>query len=200
MLVRVGESAVRESIDFLMNLERSPGLERVEPSLLAEAFFENRPAIVRFLAARLGDRHAAEDLAQELYIKLLAWNERIEVRDPAAYLFRMALNLARDYRRERQRARAREGAWVDVQAVVAGGEAVADAPSAEEGYAAKQRLAAIRAALDELSPQCRRVFIMHKFEGLSHQDVAARAGITRSTVEKHMRTAMLHLVKRVGRD
>ena len=79
-------------------------------------------------------------------------------------------------------------------------DTIADAPSAEDALHAKQRIAAVRAALDELSPQCRNVFVLHKFQGLSHEDVARQAGITRSTVEKHMRTALVHLVHRLGRD
>jgi RNA polymerase sigma-70 factor (ECF subfamily) len=55
------------------------------------------------------------------------------------------------------------------------------------------------AALDELSPQCRRVFVMHKLEGLSHPEISARVGISRSTVEKHMGSALKHLIKRLGR-
>ena len=70
----------------------------------------------------------------------------------------------------------------------------------ESAYAAKQRVAAIRNALEELSPQCRRVFVMHKFEDLSHEEVARRVGISRSTVEKHMHTALKHLIARLGRD
>jgi len=175
---------------------------RVSHEAFLNAYFENKPAIVRLLAARLGDRHAAEDLAQELYIKITLVDASLQenVRDPAAYLYRMALNLARDYRRERQRAGSREAAWVDSREAMMGKEAISDAPSAEAHYAAKQRLAAVYAALDELSPQCRRVFVLHKLESLSHSEVASRTGITRSTVEKHMRTALVHLVKRLGRD
>lgn len=175
-------------------------MDDVEPSPLLTAYFANAAAIVRFLTARLGDRSIAEDLSHDLYLKLAGRTIAEEVRDPAAYLFRMALNLARDYRRERQRAHAREADWASSRATIIGTEAVSDAPSAEAGYAARQKLKLVHEALEELSPQCRRAFVMHKFEGLSHEEVALRAEISRSTVEKHMRTAMLHLVKRLGKD
>jgi RNA polymerase sigma factor (sigma-70 family) len=171
-----------------------------QPSQLLELYFSRRDAIARFLAARLGNRQEAEDVLQELFLKLDRNVASEEVRDPAAYLFRMAANLARDHRRERQRAHTREADWADVQSMVAGSDIVEDAPSAEAAYGAKQRLAAIRAALDELSPQCRRVFTLHKFDGLSHEEVAKQAGISRSTVEKHMHTALKHLIERLGRD
>lgn len=175
-------------------------MAQVEPSLLVAAYFSNKHAIGRFLSARLGDRQEAEDILQELYIKLSGINAPDDLRDPVAYLYRMALNLARDHRRERSRAHKREAEWVNARATIVGSEAIADAPSAEAEYAAKQQIAAVRAALDELSPQCRRAFVLHKFEGLSHEEVARRTGITRSTVEKHMRTALKYLIARLGRD
>jgi len=166
---------------------------------LIAAFLSGRDAIRRFLIARLGNAEEAEDLLQELYLKV-EHAEPTDVREPAAYLFRMAQNLARDHRRERQRTRKREADWASMQTVTAGTQAVADAPSAESAIAARQRLAAIRAALEELSPQCRRVFTLHKFDELSHQEIAKKAGISRSTVEKHMHTALKHLIARLGRD
>jgi RNA polymerase sigma-70 factor (ECF subfamily) len=175
-------------------------LQDVPPSPLLTAYFEQKAAIIRLLSARLADRHAAEDIAQDLYLKVAAMAPDSELREPVAYVFRMALNLARDHRRERQRAHNRETDWVDSRSMTVGMDTIADAPSAEDALHAKQRIAAVRAALDELSPQCRNVFVLHKFQGLSHEDVARQAGITRSTVEKHMRTALVHLVHRLGRD
>lgn len=170
-----------------------------QQSELIAAYLQKREAIRRFLAARLGSSEEAEDLLQELYLKA-QFADPGEVREPAAYLFRMALNLARDHRRERTRAKKREADWADSQTTISGTEAIADAPSAEAATAAKQRIAAIKSVLGELSPQCRRVFTLHKFEGLSHQEITQKIGISRSTVEKHMHTALKHLVERLERD
>jgi RNA polymerase sigma-70 factor (ECF subfamily) len=165
---------------------------------LLSAYFAQRDAVGRFLTARLGNRDEAEDILQDLYVRLAQAAPPADVQNPVAYVFRSALNLARDRRRERQRTNARDVAWVDTQTVRAGSTAVADLPSAEAAYGAKQRIAAVRAALDELSPPCRSVFLLHKFEGLTHEEVARRAGISRSTVEKHVRTALRHLIDRLG--
>ncbi len=166
---------------------------------LIAIYLSRREAIRRFLVARMGNAEEADDLLQELFLKARQ-TEPGDVREPAAYLFRMAQNLARDHRRERSRARQREADWADSRTMTMGTETVEDAPSAEAAIAARQRLDAIRRALEELSPQCRRVFTLHKFEGVPHQDIARIAGISRSTVEKHMHTALKHLVERLGRD
>jgi RNA polymerase sigma-70 factor (ECF subfamily) len=173
---------------------------REAPATLGEAYLSKRDALARFLAARLGSKEDAQDVLQELYVRLETSPELSEVRDPAAYLFRMAANLANDHRRSRKRSLARDAAWASTRHMTSGNETVADVPSAEASYGAKQRVEAVHGALAELSPQCRKVFLLHKFEGLSHREVAERVGISRSTVEKHMSTALKHLIRRLGRD
>jgi RNA polymerase sigma-70 factor (ECF subfamily) len=166
---------------------------------LMEAYLSRREELARFLAARLGSRESAQDVLQDLFLRLDRSAQASEIRDPVAYVFRMAANLANDHRRSQRRAQARDAAWASARHVVMGSETVADTPSAEASYGAKQRVEAVRRALDELSPQCRRVFLLHKFEGRSHEEIANQVGISRSTVEKHMHTALTHLIRRLGR-
>jgi RNA polymerase sigma-70 factor (ECF subfamily) len=159
-----------------------------------------RDALARYLVARLGNTEDAQDVLQELYLHLLKADPALEIKDAAAYVFRAAANLAQDYTRGRRRMASRERAWVTLHHNPDDGEAKDDAPSAERAYSARQHITEVRKALDELSPQCRRIFILHKFDGLSHKEVAERVNISRSTVEKHMHTALKHLMKRLGRD
>ncbi|MDB5393476.1 MAG: polymerase subunit sigma-24, partial [Rhodospirillales bacterium] len=93
----------------------------------------------------------------------------------------------------------RDGQWMESRRVMVGSEPIADQAPADAAYEAKEDLARIMAALNDLSPQCRRVFLLHKFEGLSHAEIAARVGISRSTVEKHMATSIKYLLIRLGR-
>lgn len=165
-----------------------------QASAILALYFEKRDALQRLLVARLGSAQDAEDVQQDLYLRVCRLKSG-EIHDPASYLFRMALNLARDHSRALRRSMARDSVWADAHGALARENAASDEPNAETTLAAKQRLAAIRAALDELSPQCRRVFVTHKFDGLSHQETADRLGISRSTVEKHMHTALRRLAQ-----
>ena len=166
---------------------------------LLTTYLSQRASLTRFLAARLGNQDEAQDVLQELYLRVSRIEDSGDLRDPVSYLFRIALNLARDHRRERMRARAREAKWGDAHYVAIGGDVLSEAPSAEAGYGAKQLVAKVESALTQLSPQCQRVFRMHKFEGLTHEEVARRIGISRSTVEKHMHTALVHLTRHLER-
>ena len=76
---------------------------------------------------------------------------------------------------------------------------VDDAPSPETVAAGRQRLAKLVEALDCLPAKTRTVFRLHKFDGLSHAEVAQRLGISRSSVEKHMIDALKFLTARSER-
>ena len=75
-----------------------------------------------------------------------------------------------------------------------GSAAAADEPSPEEAASARQRLRLLVEAVETLPPKTRRAFKLHKFEGLSQAETAARLGVTRKTVEKQLAAALKQLV------
>lgn len=168
------------------------------PDLIA-AYLEQRDALGRFFRARLGVQGDVEDLLQDLYLKVSAIEPGHEVRDPRAYLYRLASNLMMDRWRSARRTAARDGAWRQVAHRIGVTEDMDDAPSAEAVVASRERLAALMAALPSLPEKTQRVFRMHKFEGVSYADVASTLGISRSSVEKHMMEALRVLTAKVPR-
>lgn len=191
----VGGARKRPELQPLREREAVRLTGNPSPDLTA-AYLEQREALARFLRARLGPAADVEDLLQELFLKLQAV-EDADVRDPRAYLYRLASNLMMDRWRSRTRAAARDGAWL---AAHRGDQTDADdAPSPEAVVAGKQRLAALVAAMERLPVKTRTVFRLHKFEDLSYAQVAERLGISRSSVEKHMMDALRVLTARTGR-
>ena len=170
--------------------------EDARSSLIA-LYLERRADLVRFFTVRLRSAAAAEDLVQDLYVRLSGIEPGSDIQNPVAYLYRLGSNLMLDRMRGERRTAHRDGAWLDVQTTRVGVQEVSAEPDAEATVAARQRLAMLTAALTELSPQTQRVFRMHKFEGLSHPQVAAELGISRSAVEKHMMAALKHLLARL---
>ncbi len=171
-------------------------LQDISP--LAAAYLERREDMRRFFQARLGGRADVEDLIQELYLKVQAvTGETID--NPSAYLYRLASNLMLDRLRRAKRAGARDGEWRRTHHTTIGALDVTEEPDAESAVIARQRLEKISEALRTLSPVTQQVFRLHKFDGLTHVETAARMGISRSSVEKHVSLALNHLVKRVGR-
>ncbi|MCC0807420.1 RNA polymerase sigma factor [Methylobacterium sp. W2] len=141
----------------------------------------------RFLLRLLGNSADAADAHQETYLRMLAALSRTSVENPSAFLFQVANNVALRMR-NRQRL---EGTLF---------QSVSDAEMSEivDGYAlperqvmARQELRRLAAAIDALPPRCREVFLLARIDGHSNGEVAARLGISRNMVEKHLIKALL---------
>jgi RNA polymerase sigma factor (sigma-70 family) len=159
---------------------------------------EKRTNLVRLFAAKLRSASEAEDLIQDLYLKVQALGDMEVEGDGSALLFRMANNLMLDRLRSQTRASARDEGWRSLQGAALGDQQVADVPSAEEVVAGRQRLGVMMAAVDTLPPQVARAFRLHKLEGLSHADTALAMGVSRSSVEKHVSAALKALVAKLA--
>jgi RNA polymerase sigma factor (sigma-70 family) len=165
---------------------------------LLEEYLRRRGAIVRFLAARAGSLAAAEDLAQELYLRLAAREPSAEVGNASALLYRMAINLMLDRARGETRSAARDGAWRQLSRSELGGIDVSDDPPADEAAASAQRLRQLVAAVGDLAPQMGRAFRLHKLEGLSHAETARAMGLSVKAVEKHVSAALKALTAKLA--
>lgn len=166
-------------------------------SALLAAYLERREDLIEFFAMRLKSREAGEDLVQDIYLRIAAIDPGADVRNAAGYLFRLGSNLMLDKIRGEKRSAARDHDWRDSHRTLIGAEEVAEEPPADVALAARQRLDAVVAALRDLPEQTQRVFRMHKFEGLSHTEVAQALGISRSAVEKHCMAALKRLAERL---
>ncbi len=171
-------------------------LERMDP--LLRAYFEKRAHLVRFFAARTGSMEAAEDLAQDLYLKLSSRTEPLESWAPVGLLYRIATNLMLDNARSAQRGARREADWRQVSRADLGGLEVADEPPADEVVASRQRLNQLVAAVAELPPQMGRAFRLHKLQGLSQAQTAQAMGVSIKAVEKHISAALKALIGKLG--
>lgn len=160
---------------------------------LISAYVDMRDELVRFLSARLGQAALAEDIYQDMFVRLNTAQIPDEVGSPRAFLYRTALNLANDHRRALSRRVARDGAWLDVATQSAGGETISDHPDVDRAIDVRREMQLMLAALSDLSPKCREVFTLHRLKGFSHRQVAENLGITTKTVEKHMTAALKQL-------
>jgi RNA polymerase sigma factor (sigma-70 family) len=166
-------------------------------SALIQAYFDRRPNLVRFFAARTGSYAAAEDLAQELYLKLAASGLAVEAASPVALLYKMAINLMLDQARSARRSAVRETAWRQESRPALGGAEIADEPAADEVVVSRQRLRQLMDAVAELPPQRRRAFRLHKLEGLTQAQTARAMGVSVKAIEQHISAALRVLTMKV---
>ena len=142
-----------------------------------------RPVLLRMLAARLGSVAEAEDVVQELWLRLSTMNSA-PIAQPGGYLFRMANNIAMDRRRSASASARRDREWLETH-----GGADDVAPSAERGMLASERLRQVDAIVAALPERTARIFRLSRYDGVLRRAIAEQIGISVSAVEKHLQTA-----------
>jgi RNA polymerase sigma-70 factor (ECF subfamily) len=153
---------------------------------LTQAFARFGDELVRALGSLLGNADDARDVAQEAFLKCWRSRDRLaDVRDLKAWLFRVGLNAAHDLRRNAWQRRSRplpEPEWLHDQR---GGPV-----GAVQLHETLQRL---HAAVADLRPEEREVFLLRQHGSLTYDQIAARLGVPAGTVKTRMRAALARL-------
>lgn len=152
--------------------------------LTLQLFHDHREAVVAFLFHRVRCRETAQDIAQEVYSRLLKMEGRIELMDCRAFLYRMAANLAADHY-DHQQVRARTLDWEIEPETVA-----SLAPDLESVLDSEQQLDRLWEALDAVPARCRHALLLSRFDGLTHAEIAVRLGVSVTTVERDIARAL----------
>ena len=159
---------------------------------LIDVYLELRPKIERVIARRTGSVTLAADIAQEMFFKIDTIRVSLATRvDAERYLLRVAANASLDH----IKIEARRRAILDDEGRTA---VPATVPSPERHSLAIDRLRHVEEALAELPEKCAAVFTMSRFQDLSHSEIAAELGVSKSLVEKYVVRALLHLRARLS--
>ena len=161
--------------------------EQQKAEVLSDLFKRFRPQLLRFIVKRVKDPTEAEEIIQEAFIRFQNKYDTAEIASPEALLARIASNLVIDRVREKAARAQREQAWGQVYTE---GADVTLGPSQSvdpaRALSAKQDVGAALQILNQLPQKTRQIFLLHRFEGLSHGEVSMRTGFPKSTIEKHM--------------
>ena len=166
------------------------------PSLLG-TYLEKRDVLLRYIAASCRDPGLAEDIIQDLYVKLSSLETEPVVDNPSGYLFRMANNIYLNRLRALKSERTRDHAWQSTSFESIGADAIADEPTPEARLTGRQQIQTLKAAIAALPERTQAIFRLHKLEGLTQTQVAARLDISISSVEKHLASALKTLTAQV---
>ena len=167
---------------------------------IASTVQRERGRLLAFIRRRIADAAEAEDVLQEaLYELVLAYRMMQPVQQAGAWLTRVARHRIIDrFRKHKPQPladrRAAQGEEPD--------EAFEDllpAPDGEPESAVIRELllGEIEAALGELPPEQREVFVAHELDGLSFRELSARSGVGVNTLLSRKRYAVLHLQQRL---
>ena len=148
--------------------------------------------IVNYASALVRDAGAAEDVAQETFVR--AWRGLGRFRGESAFrtwLYRIAANVARTHldRRGRQ-ARIADGSLDDETEPLQADDVASAAPDAETSLVTRE---AIDRALAELPDELRLALVLRDVEGLDYKEIAGVTGAPMGTVESRIFRARRHM-------
>ena len=156
-------------------------------SPVLEAYLENREALKRFLTRYFSRADDVEDAAQEAFLRAFAAEARGDIRSPKAFLFQVAKNVALNEIARKSNSATNFLEDCGASPVLHDDRQVA----VDDQLVSRQKLALFAVAVAELPPQCRRVFLMRKFDGLKVKEIAKTLNITVSAVEKHIAAGLV---------
>lgn len=151
------------------------------------AFQRYAPKLLSFLIFRLKNKADAQDLTQETYVRLMHVKHNDVIRQPDAYLFKIADNLANEFLMKQNR----NPMTTDLETVMKMGKDGDQNASvrATEAHLALQQL---EQSLDKISPLYKSVLLLRKRDGLSHKEIAKQLQISPNTVHVYLTRALLY--------
>jgi RNA polymerase sigma-70 factor (ECF subfamily) len=173
----------------MMDVKRSRGLSSIE-----SAYRSNTGSLKRFLRRFFESTADIEDIMQEAFLKAYEAEHTTDIKQPRAFLFRTARNLA--INEQAKRRNRHTDAVADLEALTVLFDAHADSRHEPEVQAhIQERLLVAHSAIEQLSPRVREVFVLRKIYGLKQREIAERLGISESTVEKHIARGLTDMAR-----
>ena len=139
------------------------------------------------------DTIAAEDILQEVFTRL--WEKRLTIKadqSVAGWLFVVSFNLSVNHTRKKLR---EQTAHKKIFAVAPENDGM---PTGNQLYEEQYRL--MKQAIDQLSPQKRKIVTLCKIEGKTYEEAAGELNISRNTVKEHLSAAMVNLNEYVRKN
>jgi RNA polymerase sigma factor (sigma-70 family) len=184
-------------------MDAAAPLDRVmtdQDRTIAEVFARERRRLGSFIRRRVPDPGDAEDILQDVFSELVESVRMVRpIEQIGAWLFQVARNRIIDRFRRRSAAPAQVSADADAHDSIATLAELLPSPRAgpEAQYARRLLVEELDAALEELPPEQRDVFIAHELEGESFRDLAQRTGVNVNTLLSRKRYAVLYLRDRL---
>ena len=163
-------------------------------SLVGRLFTQHGSALQAFLYRRVRRHADAAELAQEVYVRMLRVADMAAIRNPEAYLYTVASNLAKEHARQQPS----DSRVLDVDDPLLQ-EQLAELPTFAGQIDTEQRIDRLREVLRQLPPKCHAAVVLQYWHGLSYEEIAQRLGISTHMVKKYLSQALVHCRRRMAR-
>ncbi|MBR5226019.1 MAG: sigma-70 family RNA polymerase sigma factor [Clostridia bacterium] len=134
--------------------------------------------VLRMAYFYLGDRQRAEDVCQDVFIKLYTRADTIEPGKEKAWLLRVTVNACRDLWR---------GAWL--KRVVLGAQTLEIIPSQDETIEQREEKEELMRAIHKLPAAFRETVLLHYYQGLGIAEIAQMLKLPEGTISSRLSRA-----------
>jgi RNA polymerase sigma-70 factor (ECF subfamily) len=158
-----------------------------------------RPRLLRFVMASVRDEDLADTIVQDTLLK--AWRNRAGFRGDCSvntWLTGIAVNLIRDHARTQKFKFWRKAHATAVDATDMANHLRATGSSPEGSLLAREQALQVHAAMDDLSPNQRTVFLLRFIEEMELSEIAESMDMPVNTVKTHLHRAVKSVRARVG--
>jgi RNA polymerase sigma-70 factor (ECF subfamily) len=169
-------------------------MAELKKNLVERLFAEHRGALQAFLYRRVRRHPDAAELAQEVYVRMLRVPDMTTVRNPEAYLYAVASNLAKEHAHRVPH----DYKAIDIDDPLVQ-EQLSELPAFGGQLDREQRIRRLREVLRQLPPKCQAVVALQYWHGLSYEEIAQRLGISSNMVKKYLSQALVHCRRRMAR-
>ncbi|MBI1685150.1 sigma-70 family RNA polymerase sigma factor [Caulobacter hibisci] len=160
----------------------SPALSR-NPEVLQKLDTRFRRPLMSFFLRRVFNRAEAEDLTQQVFVKLVGSSEVDRLENADRFVFTVAANLLRDRAKNVARRHEAQSVSIDPHLVAEISRQAQEEISPERVLLGREALADVFRSIDELGEKTKAIFVLHRLENMKHREIAELLGIGVSTVE-----------------
>lgn len=161
---------------------------------IAQWFKDWRKPVRQWLSRRAAVPAAElDDLAQEVFLRLLRYSEKTVVENPLGYLLRIAGNVASEWRERARVSKPHDQVWLD--------DLLIESEQEPENSVCQARTDEnVQAAVDKLPARQRQVLLLRVNEGLTYKQIAERLELSPRIVLRDLSRAYSQLRARLDRE
>jgi RNA polymerase sigma-70 factor (ECF subfamily) len=147
-----------------------------------ELFRRNYPRLCQRVQRITRDLTIAEDIVQEAFVSYWHSEQRPTIENPEAWLYKAVINKALNAVSVQQRR--------NTLAAQYGAQQPSTSSSADQALQLEELQDQLEQALATLPPMCQKVFLLSRYEEMSHQEIADFLNISPNTVDNHIKKAL----------
>jgi RNA polymerase sigma factor (sigma-70 family) len=154
------------------------------------------PELTRYLMRKSAGSAEAQDLMQEVYIRILRIKNLQQIEQTSAYLYKVAACVAYEHR-QRGFGQPPHISYDEATEEGASATTFVEANATESAAAVSERLDALTARLNELSPRVRDTILWHHRDGYTCDEIAEKLSAATHRVKKYLVKGLAHCRKEV---